>query len=166
MRVLYVYLSFILLALMLPGCNNTPRADSTDTLQTLPTISNEYSALADTARQTLPFESCFADNPQIDNIERPPQSYIISDIDTTLLFNIWVYDPEGPHADFDLNADYFDVADYDGDSRMPYVLHQHDLIVFYNDGIRYGRIVSLTKDSLRIYWREMEDTTCYVRWTN
>lgn len=166
MRVQYVCLFFILLVYVLSGCNNRAQESTDDTLQNVPTISNDYRGLADSAKQEVAFDSYFTDNPQIKNIERPSKSYIISDIDTALLFDIWVYDPNGPHADFVLDADYFDVADYDGDSRMPYILQQRNLIVFYNDGIQYGKVVSLTKDLLKIHWHNMVDTTNYVRWRN
>mgnify|MGYP003478135184 CR=1 FL=1 len=44
----------------------------------------------------------------VQNIDRPKESKIIkSKFDIKLLFGIWTNDPEGPHADFDLNKKSF-----------------------------------------------------------
>lgn len=118
------------------------------------------------ANNRFTFEDYFADNPTVENIQRPSRNSIHTDIDTAILFDIWATDLDGPHADFAWSAAYFDVADYDGDSRMPFVLDGRNLKVFYNDGIRYGEIVSATNDTMKIHWQEMDEAISYLRWRN
>lgn len=98
------------------------------------------------------------------NIDRPKQSKIIkSKFDLKLLFGIWTYDPEGPHADFQLTKKSFYVVDYDGDGDMPYIINQDTIKVYYNDYISVGMIKNATKDTLKIDWNE-NGITNYVKW--
>jgi hypothetical protein len=49
---------------------------------------------------------------------------------------------------------------------MPYLLNQDSLTIFYNDFIKKGKIVSVSKDNLKIHWDEAERPTEYVEWKN
>ncbi|GJM60752.1 hypothetical protein [Persicobacter diffluens] len=60
--------------------------------------------------------------------------------------------PAGPHADFWFKPNEFYVVDYDGDGAMPYILKEDSLTIFYNDFIQKGVILSVSKDTLKIYW--------------
>ena len=99
---------------------------------------------------------------------RRPQKTIISNptVDTTHLFKIWTLDPNGPHADFWIKPTQFYIVDYDGDGSMPYILNQDSLTIFYDDYIQRGKIVSVTKDTLKIQWEGSESLTQYVEWRN
>ncbi|MFP3595572.1 hypothetical protein SB679_02510 [Chryseobacterium sp. SIMBA_029] len=100
----------------------------------------------------------------IQDVDRPNESKIIkSKFDIKLLFGIWASDPEGPHADFDLNKKSFYVVDYDGDGDMPYIINEDSLKVYYNDFVNVGIIKKVTKDTLKIDWNE-NGTTNYVKW--
>ncbi|KUJ62097.1 hypothetical protein AR687_08710 [Flavobacteriaceae bacterium CRH] len=98
------------------------------------------------------------------NIDRPKQSKIIeSKFDLALLFGIWTYDPEGPHADFDLTKKSFYVVDYNGDGDMPYIINKDTIKVFYNDYTSVGIIQKATKDTLQINW-DKNGITNYTKW--
>ena len=100
----------------------------------------------------------------VQNINRPKKSKIIkSKFDIKLLFGIWTNDPEGPHADFDLNKKSFYVVDYDGNGEMPYIINEDSLKVYYNDFLSVGIIKKVTKDTLQIDWDE-NGITNYVKW--
>ena len=96
-------------------------------------------------------------------IERPEKSIVETKLDTTLLFEAWTSDPEGPHADFVFSPKSFYVVDYDGDGDMPYELKGDHLKIYYDDFIQYGDILSVTNDSLAIRWRDA-DVAHYVKW--
>lgn len=100
----------------------------------------------------------------MENINRPKESKIIkSKVDLKLLFGIWTYDPNGPHADFELTNKSFYVVDYDGDGDMPYVLKQDTIKVYYNDYVSIGIIKSVTKDTLKMDW-DKNGVVNYVKW--
>ena len=100
----------------------------------------------------------------VQNIEQPKQSKIINPkFDSKLLFGIWTYDPEGPHADFQLTKKSFYVVDYDGNGDMPYLINKDTIKVYYNDFISVGIIKNATKDTLKIDWDE-NGITNYVKW--
>ncbi len=102
----------------------------------------------------------------IQNIDRPKQSQIIkSKFDTELLFGIWTYDPEGPHADFQLSKKSFYVVDYDGNGDMPYIINQDTIKVYYENYVSVGIVKNVTKDTLKIDW-DKNGTTNYVKWKN
>ena len=104
------------------------------------------------------------DSESIINSDRPRQSKIIkSKFDLKLLFGIWTYDPEGPHADFQLTKKSFYVVDYDGDGDMPYIINQDTIKVYYNDYVGVGIIKSVTKDTLKIDWDKNGIVNC-VKW--
>ncbi|MGL2987181.1 hypothetical protein ACSVH5_06255 [Flavobacterium sp. RSSA_27] len=100
----------------------------------------------------------------VQNIEQPKQSKIINPkFDSKLLFGIWTYDPEGPHADFQLTKKSFYVVDYDGNGDMPYLINKDTIKVYYKDFISVGIIKNATKDTLKIDWDE-NGITNYVKW--
>jgi hypothetical protein len=100
----------------------------------------------------------------VQNIDRPKQCKIIkTKFDLKLLFGIWTYNPEGPHADFQLTKKSFYVVDYDGDGAMPYIINQDTIKVYYKDFISVGIIKNATKDTLKIDWDE-NGITNYVKW--
>jgi hypothetical protein len=100
----------------------------------------------------------------VQNIEQPKQSKIINPkFDSKLLFGIWTYDPDGPHADFQLTKKSFYVVDYDGNGDMPYLINQDTIKVYYNDFISVGIIKNATKDTLKIDWDE-NGIINYVKW--
>lgn len=102
----------------------------------------------------------------VQNIGRPKQSKIIkSKFDLELLFGIWTYDPEGPHADFELTKKSFYVVDYDGNGDMPYIINEDTIKVYYNDYTSVGVIKNATKDTLKINWDE-NGITNYTKWKN
>jgi len=103
------------------------------------------------------------DNPDV-QIDRPEKSFIKTKLDTTLLFNIWTTDRNGPHADFELSSKSFYVADYDGNGDMPYLLLGRKLTVYYNDFVAEGEITFLAKDTLQIRWKGIDVDTKYLTW--
>lgn len=126
-----------------------------------------YNQLADDAYRKTYTISEYNTDLESKNIDRPERSIITNPtVDTTSLFKIWTLDPDGPHADFWLKPTEFYVADYDGDGAMPYLLNKDSLTIFYNDFIQKGKIVSVTKDTLKIHWDESERPTQYVEWKN
>jgi hypothetical protein len=98
------------------------------------------------------------------DINRPSKTVINSTIDTSLLFSIWTSDPTGPHADFVFSGKSFFVVDYDGNGDMPYILLDKKLKVFYNDFVQEGEIISVSKDSLKIKWKDYDLINNYVKW--
>jgi hypothetical protein len=103
-------------------------------------------------------------NTNIEKAERPKQSKIVnSKFDLELLFGIWTYDPNGPHADFELTRKSFYVVDYDGNGDMPYVINQDTIKVYYEDYESVGIIKAVTKDTLKIDWDKNGIVNC-VKW--
>lgn len=137
------------------GNNATPTIDSL----------NGYNQLADEQNRSTYAISEYNTDLDKESINRPEKTVITNPtVDTTLLFKIWTLDPDGPHADFWLKPTEFYVVDYDGDGAMPYLLDQDSLTIFYNDFIQKGRIVSVSRDTLKILWNETEHPTNYVKW--
>lgn len=96
--------------------------------------------------------------------ESQKQNKIINPkFDLELLFGIWTYDSQGPHADFELTKKSFYVVDYDGDGDMPYIINQDTLKVFYKDYVSVGIIKDVTKDTLKIDWDNNGIVNC-VKW--
>ncbi|ALM48727.1 hypothetical protein AMR72_07360 [Flavobacterium psychrophilum] len=96
--------------------------------------------------------------------ERPDKPVIETTLNTKLLFNTWVSNPENPHADFVLSKKSFYVVDYDGDADMPYTLNGETLTVYYKDDTRQAKIISVTKDNLLLQWEGVEEPTTYTVW--
>jgi hypothetical protein len=98
------------------------------------------------------------------NNEHPKQTKIINPkFNLKLLFGIWTYDPEGPHADFELTKKSFYVVDYDGNGDMPYIINRDTITVYYPDYVSVGIIKSVTKDTLKIDWDKNGIVNC-VKW--
>lgn len=152
--------------LAVPACStkSTDKADnnSTDT-------SGDYHGYNELAnpdnRKTFTISDFNTDNPEITNIERPSASSIKTNLDTTTLFGVWTSDPNGPHADFELTSKSFYVVDYDGDGDMPYELNDTKLKIYYNDFIQEGKIIAVSKDTLKIQWKDFDNINNYVKWT-
>lgn len=126
-----------------------------------------YNQLADEQDRKTYSISEYNTDLESENIDRPEKSIINNPtVDTTELFKIWTLDPDGPHADFWFKPTEFYVVDYDGDGAMPYLLNRDSLTIFYNDFIQKGKIVSVSKDTLKIRWNETGSMTEYVEWKN
>jgi hypothetical protein len=98
----------------------------------------------------------------VKNIARPPKPYMHQPkYSMEKLYGVWG-GKDAPVADFNISKAYIDVGDYEGDSRMPYIVDKDELIIFYNDFIRKGKIKFLSNDSLLISWPSGEQG--YVRW--
>jgi hypothetical protein len=104
------------------------------------------------------------DNPDVKNIARPDKPIINTSLDTALLFGIWTSDPDGAHADFDFTRKSFYIVDYDGNGDMPYHLIGDQLTIYYNDFIQEGQILSVTRDTLKLRWKDYDEPNFYVRW--
>jgi hypothetical protein len=126
-----------------------------------------YNELANPNNEkSFPISDYNTDNKDLKNIIRPSKSVINSTIDTSILFSIWTSDPSGPHADFVFSGKSFFVVDYDGNGDMPYILIDKKLKVFYNDFVQEGEIISVSKDTLKIKWKDYEFINNYVKWKN
>jgi hypothetical protein len=98
----------------------------------------------------------------VKNIARPPKPYIQQPkYSMEKLYGVWG-GKDAPVADFNISKAYIDIGDYEGDGRMPYIVDKDELIIFYNDFIRKGKIKFLSNDSLLISWPSGEQG--YVRW--
>lgn len=165
----------ILFGLILVSCNNQKNSttepqkaiNSKPIKEKIEQSNNHgYNELADSEnRESFTISEYNTDNPEVKNIIRPKMCTIKTDLDTNLLFDVWTNDPDGPHADFMLTSDYFHVVDYDGNGDMPYELIGNKLKIFYNDFIQEGFIISIDKDKLKIKWKDFENNSEYVRWT-
>ena len=113
----------------------------------------------------LPVSAKNTDMSNMANIKRPDSSSIInSSYAKESIYGIWTYDPNGPHADFDLNEQFFYVVDYDGNGEMPYQIEQDSITVYYNDYTGSGKIKAASNDTLSIHWNGDERPTIYTRW--
>ena len=150
----------------LTSCDTKP-SNSVDKRSTdTSSIYNGYNELANSDnRKIFTISNYNTDNPEITNIKRPIVSRIKTNLDTVALFGIWTSDPNGPHADFELTSKSFYVVDYDGDGEMPYELIDNKLKIYYNDFIQEGKIISVSKDTLKIQWKDIDNINNYVKWT-
>lgn len=124
--------------------------------------SHGYNELADPDnRENITVSDYNTDNPQTENIDKP-KTQVETDLDTTLLFQVWVIDADAPHAAFEISAKSFYIVDYDGDGDMSYTLNKRNLT--YPDFEERGEILSVTKDKLIIKWHEIDMPTTYIRW--
>lgn len=97
-------------------------------------------------------------------IERPKKSVVGTSLNTKLLFNTWVIDREGPHADFVLSPKSFYVVDYDGDGDMPYILNGNKLSIYYEDSVQEAEILSVSATTLVMKWKDSEEPVTYEVW--
>ena len=152
--------------LSLTACNTKPTDTADNNSTDTSGAYHGYNELANPDnRKTFTISDFNTDNPDITNIQRPSASSIKTNLDTTLLFGIWTSDPDGPHADFELTSKSFYVVDYDGDGDMPYELNDTKLKIYYNDFIQEGKIISVSKDTLKIQWKDFDNINNYVKWT-
>jgi hypothetical protein len=131
-------------------------------------IMNFYIAMAHKF-DTIPADnnSFISDDPEVKNIARPNRTYIKNPKYSLFnFFGVWGGDENEPVSDFRVDKDIFDVADYEGNANMPYILYNDSLIVFYNDFIRNGKIIFSSKDSLVIRWKNFDGNYIhsYNRW--
>ncbi len=162
------------IAIAFTSCKNQ-KADTNEEVQAIAevdtihsyadTISHGYNELANSANlEAFSISDYNTDNPNTPNIDRPSISTIKTNLDTSLLFQIWVQDTSDPHATFVFSNQSFYVVDYGGNGDMPYELTNNKLKIYYNDFIQEGEIISVDKDTLKIKWQEFDDNTSYVRW--
>lgn len=153
-------------AILVLSCTNPKKEDAhavaVDNSIEKDTAGHGYNELGDDKDRTSTVSDYNTDNPEI-QIDRPDKSTVETTLDTTLLFETWTLDNEGPHADFVFSPKSFFVVDYDGNGDMPYELKGNRLKIYYNDFIQEGEILSVSKDSLRIRWRDAE-TASYAKW--
>ncbi len=97
--------------------------------------------------------SCKSDKSDNENLE----------IDTSLLYGVWAFNKSDPHAVFMINKDEYYLVDYDGDGSINYTLEGKELKIFYDGSMQWGKITSVTQDSLKIKWRDTDIETKYVR---
>jgi hypothetical protein len=117
----------------------------------------------ETVKQTKFIQTVTEKNTRPNN-EHPKHNKIINPkFNLKLLYGIWTYDLEGPHADFELTKKSFYVVDYDGNGDMPYIINQDTITVYYLDYVSVGIIKSLTKDTLKIDWDKNGIVNC-VKW--
>ncbi|MDD3162127.1 MAG: hypothetical protein PHX49_09415 [Bacteroidales bacterium] len=146
------------------SCSSTTKKNDVSN-QSNDTIDHGYNELANPSDlKTISNSDYNRDNPEIENIARPKTSTVQTQLDTTALFQSWVKDPNGPCTDFVISNKSFYIADYAGDGAMPYELIEKKLKVFYNDFIQEGEIISVTTDTLKIRWKDIDEVTAYVRW--
>ncbi len=88
---------------------------------------------------------------------------LIKTLDLNLLYGVWAYDITDPHAEFMINKDEFYLADTDGDGSFKYALENNQLKVFYKEATQLGEVIFVSKDSLKIKWKDALDVTKYVR---
>ncbi len=157
----------LLLTFFITSCNLAGKTtNKSEKLTVDDSLNHGYNELANPSnRKSFTISDFNTDNSEIKNIDRPNTSTIKTNIDTTLLFGIWTSDPEGPHADFQLTSKSFYVVDYDGDGDMPYELTDRKIIIYYNDFIQEGKVISVDKDTLKIMWKDFDYINNYVRWT-
>ena len=157
-----------LLIVVLVSCNNQT-SQTSDKAEISTSVENREHDNIELAnqdnREVYTISDFNTDNPKIQNINRPKKSTIKTNLDTALLFAVWTSDPDGPHADFELTSNSFNVVDYDGNGDMPYELNDDKLKVYYNDFIHEGKVISVDKDTLKIKWKNFDNINNYVKWT-
>lgn len=148
-------LLFICLIIIISCAKKESTVDANSKNSTIPKTENR---ITDTVSEK------HTDIESVTTTDRPAESKIIkSKFDVKLLFGIWTYDPNGPHADFQLTKKSFYVVDYDGDGDMPYIINHDTIKVFYNDYTGVGIIKNASNDTLQIDW-DGNGTINYVKW--
>jgi hypothetical protein len=164
----YILTIIVILLFTLSSCKDKSNESKKSFIDS--TISHKshnlgYNELANPNNEkSFPISDYNTDNKDVKKLNRPSKSVINSAIDTSLLFSIWTSDPNGPHADFVFSSKSFFVVDYDGDGDMPYALLDKKLKVYYNDFEQEGEIISVSKDTLKIKWKDYEYINNYVKW--
>jgi len=84
-------------------------------------------------------------------------------IDTTKLFGLWSQDPTAIFADFNLTSTSFNIVEYEGKEKEPYILDRNKITVFYQDKPHIG-VITLNKfDTLKIKWTSTRLETIYIK---
>lgn len=81
---------------------------------------------------------------------------------TQYLFGVWTTDPNGPHADFTLDSNFFHIVDFDGDGHRPYLIREDSFIIFYGNITSRNKILKADQDSLIL--ESDEGVVKNVRW--
>lgn len=153
--------------IIVSACNNQtkPTTDKLEKASVIDTSNHGYNKLANkNNKKAFTISDFNTDNKEIKDIDRPSASIISTRFDTSLLFNVWTSDPNGPHADFQLTSNFFYVVDYHGDGNMPYELTNRKLKIYYKDFIQEGEIISVDKDTLKIMWKDFDKINIYEKW--
>jgi hypothetical protein len=166
------YISILVLILINISCkiekkNDVPNLKTEMEIKT-DSISESYDEIAYPSNGRIHTISEFnTDIEIIKNIKRPEKTIFRNlEIDTTQAFGIWVQDPDGPDADFRLDAESFYVVDYDGNGAMPYILDKNEITIYFNDFIYKGIIKSTQNDTLKIKWSDADFESHYVKFKN
>jgi hypothetical protein len=161
-----ISVGLLLLTFFITSCNQTEQTtNKSENLNVDDSLKHGNIELSNPSnRKSFTVSEFNTDKSEIKNIDRPNTSTIKTNLDTTLLFDIWTNDPKGPHADFKLTSKSFYVVDYDGDGDMPYELTDRKLKIYYNDFIQEGKVISVDKDTLKIMWNDFDFVNNYVRW--
>jgi hypothetical protein len=164
MRVAFLWILAFEFSFVVLSCSNSSNTTAEKAAEK-DSVAHGYNELANPdSMDSFVISDYNRDNPEIDSIDRPEISKVVTDLDTTFLFQIWASDLEGPHADFQISAKYFFVVDYDGDGDMPYELVGRKLKVYYNDFVQEGEILALSPNELRIRWKGMDLHNVYRSW--
>jgi hypothetical protein len=81
------------------------------------------------------------------------------------ILGIWAIDPNGPHADFKLDKQYYFIVDNEGNGNMLYSIKRDSIVVHFPDFSTRGKILIARNDTLSVAWDNQEPIT-YVRWQN
>lgn len=94
----------------------------------------------------------------------PKKSSVINPIfPLDSLLGIWTIDPNGAHADFEFNKDYYFLVDQEGNGNKVYAVNGDSITIFFPDFITKGQIRKASNDTLSIAW-DNQDVVNYVRW--
>jgi len=91
---------------------------------------------------------------------KPENDLDLIEIDTTLLFNVWSMDRTAPHADFILEKDFFMTTE----GVYNYSLNDNVISVTFPDYKLEGLIKHISKDTLKIKWKENISATEYLNY--
>ncbi len=83
------------------------------------------------------------------------------EIDTTLLFGVWALQPPGADAHFRITQnEFYDVDDF---QSSDYSIIGNKINIKDNNNYLNGTILNVSKDSLKIYWKEIDVVLNYWR---
>ncbi|MFY0599910.1 MAG: hypothetical protein JXR03_09590 [Cyclobacteriaceae bacterium] len=162
-------LSFLLLVLCIfNSCSKLNKSSKKETK--LDSISTKEVEIVD---QSTELETTLeiANNDVIELLEEPifydsmgrPNRPVFRNIkvDTSELFGVWTQDLTYPNAEFLMSEKYYYIADYDGDGRIPYILEENLLTVFFEYEKSTGKIEKVGNDSLLILWNHDDPNRKY-----
>lgn len=100
----------------------------------------------------------------IGNLHKPAKSSITNPMYLeSNIYGVWTIDPNGPHADFEIDKDYYFLVDQEGDANMIYTICFDSIKVYFNDFTSKGQITKAKNDTLIIDW-DSQGHTEYQRW--